>query len=358
MKILYLLDSYNIYGGTPKKTLDLMNYFSSKSHLYVYDKKYIEYKHLFEETGGYVYEGYFGRNLYLHLKYLLKIIDTNGITLIQTQFTFGEILGGMIKILRPNIKLIIAFVGSSSPTGIKKLLLNLFYSKADSFIFISEYVKKEKSKIFKKILYKRNKIIYNGTKKRENDGNNSIAIQSPAILDIAGLTIIKNINILIDAMEIICKDEKRNFYLYIAGDGPERNNLEQSIIKKELSNNIFLLGYTKNVGQLINDCDIFVHPCYVEGFGIAVAEAMISKKPIIVANSGALPELIDHNKSGLVVDPFNKYSWAKAIINLIDNNVISSEFANNACIKAERNFSIENFINNYENLYKELINEN
>lgn len=355
MKILYIMSSFNIYGGTPKKTIDLLNFFKTDSSLYVYSNEYIEYKSYFEETNAKIYEGNYKRNIFLHLQALLKIVDKDNIEVIQTQFPMGEILGGLIKLLRPKIKLIVAFVGSSSPKGIKKILVSKIYNKADAFVYISNYVKEEKMKAFPTLFKKNNYIIYNGTNiqnlKDEESKNEAFKMKSPSILSIAGLTEIKNIDVLINAMEMIIKKGEKA-YLYIAGDGPRKEYLQKMIIDKKLEDYIFLLGYRKDTKELLKNSDLFVHSCNIEGFGIAVIEAMFMEKPIIVSNAGALPELIEHNKSGLIVNPFEYKEWANAIIDIIKNKEKSKQLSFQAKVRAENKFSINSFIKNYQLLYE------
>ena len=106
---------------------------------------------------------------------------------------------------------------------------------------------------------------------------------------------------------------------------------------------------------MLEQADIYVHPAYAEGFGIAVAEAMMAEKPIIVANSGALPELIENENSGLIVEPFDAKEWAHAIIRLIENKKLAKKLSVNARKKAQLEFSIDRYVNNYQDLYKSLI---
>lgn len=356
-KILYIMSSYNIYGGTPKKTLDLMKHFGNKSVLYVYDNSYNEFKPQFEITGGKVYEGFYGRNIIKHLNNLLRIIDQEQINIVQTQFSWGETLGFLIKIFRPKIRLIVAFVGPFKPSSIKKYLLSLIYNFVDSFVYITKYVQKEKQKQFPVLKRKYGKIIYNGTEKRIDNGKNCQIIKNFSVLDIAGLIDLKNIQILIHAFNILVNNLKKNdLFLYVAGDGPYRNQLESLIESYSLHNHIFLIGYQLNVGKLLNDCDIFVHPSYAEGFGIVVTEAMMAEKPIIVANAGALPEIIEHEKTGLIVDPHDANQWAEAILKIAENPAFASELAHNAKTKAEKEFTAEKFVTNYEKLYQSLLN--
>ena len=182
------------------------------------------------------------------------------------------------------------------------------YKNIDAFVFVSEYVKTEKIKTFPVLEFKTSKVIYNGTALRKNIGNDKVKMRSISMLDIAGLVDWKNAEILLKTM-IKLSNIYRKIHLYIAGDGPIKSRLEDIIRSNNLEDNVFLLGYRSNIGGLLSQCDIFVHPAYQEGFGIAVAEAMMAEKPIIVANAGALPELIENEKTGLIVDPFNDEEW-------------------------------------------------
>lgn len=354
MKILYILSTYNIFGGTPKKTLDLIKHSSNDSFLYVYENKFKEFKYLFDEASPYVFEGFYGRNLYKHIKKLLEIIDKYEIQIIQTQFTFGEILGGILKTFRPHVKLIIAFVAPFNPTYFKSLALSIIYKKADAFVYISGYVKKEKEKYFPVLLRKKSKIIFNGTEKRIPNGDECVKMNHPALYTTSGLTDWKNIDVLIESLKVIINRNK-SIYLYVSGDGPERKKLENKIKEYQLEKRAFLLGYQKNIGGLLQQADIYVHPAYAEGFGIAVAEAMMAEKPVIVADAGALPELVENNKSGLVVNPYDSNEWVDAIIKLLDDKPLAEKFAKEARKRAEENFSVKKYVENYENLYKELL---
>lgn len=350
------MSTANIFGGTPKKTLDLIKYTDNESYIYFWSNQYEENTNLFTDAGATVCCGDYGRNLFQHLRVLLKIIDNYNIQLIQTQFSFGEIIANIVKLFRPKVKVVIAFVGPFSPCGFKKNILKYLYKNTDQFVYVSKYVKTEKTSVFTILKNKPNNIIYNGTELRCSSGDHTNSLKNFSLLDVAGLVDWKNISILLEAMTIIIKEYKQDdIYLYVAGDGPARNSLAKKIKDNNLDKNIFLLGYQFNIGFLIDQCDIFVHPAHAEGFGIAVAEAMIAEKPIIVSNAGALPELIEHEKSGLVVDPLDSNEWANAILRLKANNIFAGELARNAKIRADREFSIKKYVNNYQRLYKTLL---
>jgi len=355
--ILYILADLNIHGGTPKKTIDLIRYgTNNKSVVYTYKGIYREWEVNFKDAGAVLYQGDFGRNIYRHIKKLISIIDNERIEIVQTQFTMGEFLGFLIKIFRPNVKIVCAFVTPLKTTLVKSILSRIYFKYFDYFIYVSKHVKNEKQSQFKVLAKKSGKVIYNGTDLLTDGGGKFIKMKKFSLLDVAGLVKWKNIQILIEALNIIVNQKNlKNIHLYIAGDGPYRSKLEMLIGKYDLYKYVFLMGYQSNIGKLLKECDVFVHPAYVEGFGIAVTEAMMAEKPIIISNVGALPELIEHNISGLVVDPYNAEEWVDAIEQIIDNEVLTTQLGKKAKERAHKLFSIEEFVHNYQNLYESLL---
>ena len=355
MKILYIISSYNIYGGTPKKTLDLLNYFKGRSCLYSYNGAYPEFRPQFQESGAKVYEGDYGRNLFFHVRKLLRIVDEDKVDVIHTQFTMGEVLAYCVKVLRPHVKLVVAFVGPFRPKGIKYAIANHIYRQVDAFVYISKYVKSEKIKQYPALLLKYGVVVYNGTELRKVLNEDFMKFKRPSLLGVAALLDWKNLDILVETLRIIVKERRRCVYLYVAGDGAERENLERKINDYKLNDNIFLLGNQKNIGALLGQADIYLHPAYAEGFGIAVAEAMMARKTIIVSNAGALAELIEDGVSGVVLDPYDAVAWANAILSLLDEKLRAEYLSRNAEERAHELFSIEKFVNNYEKLYVKLL---
>lgn len=356
-KVLILLPSYNLYGGTPKKTLDLIRKSKHDCHVYVWTNSYAkEFRHLFLNTDATIVEGNYGRNLKKHISTILNIIDKHQIEIIHSQFFFGELLVGIIRKLRPKLKVLIAFVGSLSPGGYKNIILKQVYKKADAFVYISNYVKREKLNVFPVLEAKNGHVIYNGTENPVKHLLKEVSKERPFIfLAVSGLTVIKNIQVIIDAVKILKAQGQQNIKVLVAGDGPLMSQFQNDIKNFELEDYIELLGYHKEVGKLLMAADAFLHPCYVEGFGIAVAEAMMAAKPIIGANAGALPELLEDKVTGLTVDPFDPEQWANAMKQVVMNSDFAKQLGVNAKNHAEHAFSVDAYVNNYDHLYESLL---
>lgn len=103
----------------------------------------------------------------------------------------------------------------------------------------------------------------------------------------------------------------------IIGNGPEKEKLELQIKGSGIKNKIFLAGKLSDARKYLSAFDIFVLPSVKEGFPWALLEAMAAKLPVIAANVGAVPEIIEDGKNGFVVEPRKPELIAQKIKELI-----------------------------------------
>jgi glycosyltransferase involved in cell wall biosynthesis len=123
----------------------------------------------------------------------------------------------------------------------------------------------------------------------------------------------------------------------------------------ELSEYVSFPGYRDDVGLDLAASDIYLHPSIREGFGLAVVEAMLQRLPVIVAQAGALPELVEDGISGLVVAPTSAEAWAESICRLAKDSRFAKAVAENALSQARNRFSVERFASEHEQIYRSLI---
>ncbi len=355
--ILTIISSPNTIGGTPQKTLCMVKNSIHNHSVYFYSKgcdssQYSEYLSKFESYCAYL-EGYkYERNVYKHIKKIIKYIDQNRIEVVQCYFFFGELLGGIIKTLRPKVKLVISFVNNIDPSGYKRTIESWLIKKADKVIYISKSVKAAKESCFPVLKKKDSRIIYNGAAARQSNNSFDNKFRPFSIVYTAGLIELKNHSVLIEAAEILInRKSMKNIFFHFIGDGPLMNSLKEKVEQLDLANNIIFWGYNTDIGSALENCQLYVHPCYNEGFGIAVTEAMIKGKPVIVSDKRALPELVENGIDGFIAPAFDAEIWAEKILFFIKN----PESLKNMGINAEKNvkekFSLETFVKNHDELY-------
>lgn len=106
-----------------------------------------------------------------------------------------------------------------------------------------------------------------------------------------------------------------NAHLTIIGEGPERNKLETLAQDLHITNCITFAGTVADdtKKRILAESDLFVFPSRMEGFGLAVAEAMAAGLPVLTSNCGALPEVV---QNGGAVVPLDRDMWATALQHL------------------------------------------
>ena len=128
----------------------------------------------------------------------------------------------------------------------------------------------------------------------------------------------KGYDLLIQALYKI-KEEHPNFYLKIAGDGPFRNMLEDMIDKYYLRENILILGelHYNDIPGFLLSIDLYIQPSISEGSPITIKEAMASSLPILASTAGGIPEIIEHNKTGILFENENTFELEKGLKKII-----------------------------------------
>jgi glycosyltransferase involved in cell wall biosynthesis len=117
-----------------------------------------------------------------------------------------------------------------------------------------------------------------------------------------------------------------NILYVVAGDGVDKQNIDQAVQETHSADRVKLLGYVSDEVRniLFNTCDIFIQPNIpiegdMEGFGISVIEAASCELPVIVSNLEGLKDAIHQNENGLLVEPENADAFKEAIMSLFSN---------------------------------------
>jgi glycosyltransferase involved in cell wall biosynthesis len=136
----------------------------------------------------------------------------------------------------------------------------------------------------------------------------------------------KNILDLFKAFEAVCLMFKANNMplpvLEVIGDGEQRPILEQWIIDHNLSNQITLLGWQKDVAIWMRGWHLFVMSSLWEGLPCSVIEARLCKLPVISYAIGGIPEVIIHGKNGYIINPSNWEGLAESMGTVLKDRLL------------------------------------
>jgi glycosyltransferase involved in cell wall biosynthesis len=101
--------------------------------------------------------------------------------------------------------------------------------------------------------------------------------------------------------------------------------------------------------------DIMLFPSRLEGFGIAPAEALACGIPVVTTNASALPEVVDHRESGILVEPNDVAGYADAVRELGDDAQLRAQYGAFGRAKVVRCFGYEMLGPAFLNLYTQLL---
>ena len=144
-------------------------------------------------------------------------------------------------------------------------------------------------------------------------------VERPTVLSVAHQYRRKGTATLLLAMQAVLKAHP-NALLLIIGGGPELPRLRRLSRKLGLEPAVTFRGEVNEddeVRAAFFDADLFCLPSLQEGFGIVFVEAMAAGLPIVAARSGAVPEIVEHEETGLLVPPGDARSLADALTKLL-----------------------------------------
>jgi glycosyltransferase involved in cell wall biosynthesis len=143
--------------------------------------------------------------------------------------------------------------------------------------------------------------------------------------------------------------------LVIAGTGSQENHIRSIIESRKLDETVRMLGYVKekNKVALYRLAKIFVYPSLMEGFGLAVAEAMACGIPVVVSQRASLPEIV--GDAGLLADPYDEEDFAKKIVSLLTDEDLHQKLSRAGRERIRNNFSWERTASLALKAYQELL---
>lgn len=138
------------------------------------------------------------------------------------------------------------------------------------------------------------------------------------LLTVARLSYEKGVDLAVEACKILV-DSGYDIKWFVIGEGEERKNIESLIREKGIEQNFILLGLKDNPYSYMKKVDIYIQPSRYEGKSIAIDEAKILCKPIVVTNFETVKDQICHGVNGSIAKTYPE-GISQAIEELINNH--------------------------------------
>jgi glycosyltransferase involved in cell wall biosynthesis len=244
---------------------------------------------------------------------------------------------------------------------ILKLIQKLYLKKSPTIITVSNWMKKLLEENYG---IKDANMIHNGidhelfSPKKKNIAVEGFDTNKPVVLFSGRFIALKGINIFAKAMREVINQTRD---VHFAFAGPEANSKWVRMFETEgiPPDRYSFLGYISHfeMPKIYANSLIFVLPSLIESFPFSILEAMSSGSAVIASNVGGIPEMIDDEVDGLLVQPGNPQILAKKILFLLDNESEMKKISKNAREKILREFTSEIMSNKTEKIYEQILTE-
>jgi glycosyltransferase involved in cell wall biosynthesis len=141
----------------------------------------------------------------------------------------------------------------------------------------------------------------------------------------------------------------------IAGEGPDRQAIENMIQRFGLQSSVSLAGHHSDMPGIYAAIDIFVLPSLNEGLPMTILEAMAASKPVIATRVGAIPSVINAGETGLLVDPGDADGLRDALARLLSDSDLCQRLGAAGHDWVRRNYTSEAMAMKYRQMYGEVL---
>jgi glycogen(starch) synthase len=143
----------------------------------------------------------------------------------------------------------------------------------------------------------------------------------------------------------------------LAGDGAARSSLEALAVELGIRNCVEFLGWVSpdRVPALVNGATLVVMPSRREGLPGVALEAALMARPVVATTVGGIPEIVLHQKTGLLVARDDQEALAEAILYLLTHRAVATTFGEAARRRAQEVFNFERYVDAYDALYRKIL---
>jgi glycosyltransferase involved in cell wall biosynthesis len=162
------------------------------------------------------------------------------------------------------------------------------------------------------------------------------------------------------AAAIIAREDSSAHFIIVGADttskGAHRAALERLITELHLTNRVHFTGWIDEVAPLMAALDVYVSASHTESFGLAIVEAMASGLPVVATATEGAREIIDNEKTGVIVPLGNPEALASSVLHLLKEKEERVRLGTLARAQARTRFSLERMVDATEKVYLETMN--
>ncbi len=181
-----------------------------------------------------------------------------------------------------------------------------------------------------------------------------VAQKTTIIANVAAIAPHKDYFTFVETAALVLEKNKDVHFFIIGGDGGEEEDIRELIAEKGLKKKITLTGFRDDVAELLPEIDIFLLTSKTEGLGTSLLDAQVCAIPIVATRAGGIPEVVKHEKTGLLAPAQSPKKLARQVERLLTDTALKNKLIKNASV-AVKSFSKEQMTEKTIEVYKEVL---
>jgi len=261
---------------------------------------------------------------------------------------------------RLNLKCIVSLHGNDIEgfhvrSAFSRLLTRTTLSRADR-VFTNSRDLLDQALVIEPSIKDKSRVMRNGIDLVEFRNHRPFKHSKPYLLNIANFIQKKGQDILIGAFARLCETVP-DIDLLLVGDGPTRTACVELAVCLGVYERIRFMGKLERerIPSIVAGCKVFALSSRKEPFGIVLLEAMAMSRPIVATRVGGIPEIIEHERNGILVDPDDVEQFANAISLLLQRPDWANDMGNRAYQDVTERFDWSVIIQDYIEEYAAML---
>jgi glycosyltransferase involved in cell wall biosynthesis len=184
-----------------------------------------------------------------------------------------------------------------------------------------------------------------------------VGTDGPVIGTVAMFRHAKGHRVLVRAMPEILRCEPRGMFLWV-GDGVGRVALQQEIAEAGVQDKVHMLGFREDIPACLAAMDVVVLPSIrSDGVPQVVLQALAMRKPVVASAVGGIPEVIQHQRTGVLVPPNDPQALADAVVRVLRDPQSAAAWAQAGGQLVDARYGLEHTIDRTAAVYTAVLVE-
>lgn len=175
-----------------------------------------------------------------------------------------------------------------------------------------------------------------------------------SIMHASNFRSVKQVPFMIEIFSELANDYP-SWKLDLVGNGPDWSVCHRIAREFKIKNRVNFLGTRKDIPKLLSKASILASTSKIESFGLTIAEAMATETAVWASNVGGIPEVCEHEKTGLLFDPTSKSDAVEKLAKLMSSEQLRQTLGRKGRQVVKEKFSTEKIIAEYEDIYETIL---